>query len=143
MPSPNEILLSDSGFWIGLFDKSDEHYEPAGKKADYLELTQVLIPWPCLYESLSTRMMKNRVVAAEIESLLARENVRFVDDLPYRDGAVQASLSLAKVGKRKLSVADIVIRRMLDDDKLRTKYFITFNTGDFVDICKQRGIVML
>jgi hypothetical protein len=44
---------------------------------------------------------------------------------------------------RPLSLVDRVVRLMLLNRKLRLHAFITFNRGDFEDVCRQRSIALI
>jgi hypothetical protein len=44
---------------------------------------------------------------------------------------------------RALSLVDRVVRLMLSDFNLKIDFFITFNAGDFHDLCTRAKIVMI
>jgi len=44
---------------------------------------------------------------------------------------------------RPLSLVDCVVRLILDDVNTKINYFITFNRGDFSDVCRRRAIEMV
>lgn len=53
----------DAGFLIGLYDDRDQHHEIA--KGHFSRLfggggNRMVLPWPILYEAVSTRMVGNR-----------------------------------------------------------------------------------
>ena len=53
-------LLLDTGFWYALYEVRDSHHEDAQILADLLDLHNLVLPWPCLYETLNTRFVKRR-----------------------------------------------------------------------------------
>ena len=44
---------------------------------------------------------------------------------------------------RNLSLVDVIIRLILDDPTVKIDYLVTFNVGDFSDVCQRRNIVIL
>ena len=54
-------LLVDTGFFIALFDPRDNHHIDACEKQEYLENLSIVIPWPILYETINTRLVKRFV----------------------------------------------------------------------------------
>ena len=54
-----ENVLTDSGIWFALFDPRDQHAAQADEKAEYLDLLHIVMPWPILYETLRTRLVRN------------------------------------------------------------------------------------
>ena len=143
MPRPTETVLGDSCFWIALVDSRDQHHVAAGTKALYLDMLQVLIPWPCLYETVSNRMMRNKYATVALDALLSRGNITLVDDSRYRDAAYEKSVELAKSGKRYIALVDMIIRMMCDDEIRSPNYLLTFNEPDFRDVCISRRIEIL
>ncbi|MGA8874353.1 MAG: hypothetical protein WB555_02415 [Candidatus Korobacteraceae bacterium] len=72
--------------------------------------------------------------------LLRQERLALLSDLAFRDGAIDEcfdELTKPKPHARSLSLVDRVIRRMLSDRNLRLEALITFNPGDFVDVCQK------
>ena len=57
MLNMNNILL-DTGFWFALYDKNDKHYRSAEKLLDYFSYSQIIIPYPTLYETVINRTPK-------------------------------------------------------------------------------------
>ena len=55
-------ICADAGFLIGVYDQRDERHDEA--VGDFVRLfgngvNRLLVPWPMLYETLSTRMARN------------------------------------------------------------------------------------
>lgn len=136
-----KFVLTDSCFWLGLVDPTDQHHVKAREWADIVdqEGAVLLIPWPCLYESVSTRLVRSRSRTLELEQLLKRPTIRLLDDSGYRDNALEEVFNAVRVGY-SYALADSVIREMLKDINLRIDYLLTFNAGDFQDVCQARRI---
>jgi predicted nucleic acid-binding protein len=148
-----KTLCMDAGFLIALYDESDNYHGSANDRfVEYVERTpnQLLVAWPILYETVSTRLVRNR----RRMELFRRDWLRFererrlalLDDRPLRFAALDDSL--AELGRsarsyRALSLADRVVRALLADTKLRIDYFVTFNPGDFSDVCRKYRRVMV
>jgi len=140
-------LCADAGFLIGLYDDRDEHHAEASNQfASYFQSgsNRLVIPWPILYETVSTRMARRRKSLAMLERdwkrLLLRQQLELLSDLPFREGVVEECFEgLGDHRYRALSAVDRVVRRILSDRKVRIDAFITFNPGDFADVCRQFG----
>lgn len=52
-------VLTDAGIWYGLFDRKDQYSSQAQEKAEYLDLLHIVLPWPILYETLRTGLVRN------------------------------------------------------------------------------------
>jgi predicted nucleic acid-binding protein len=134
-------LIVDSGFWIAMFDPRDQYHHDALTLPVDLDTLTVLVPWPSLYETVSTRFVRDRRRLAPLLAALKSPNVLLLDDHPYRDDAYAGMESAATA--RPLSLVDRVIRLMLADSSLRVKALLTFNRADFADVCRSHSIELL
>jgi len=141
MSSFAKIVIVDTGFWYALHYRKDQYYEHAQQKADFLETSTVLIPWPSLYETLNTTFAKNALVVRRFETLLRQANVIRISDQPYREAALQ--IVSATVATRSMALVDMVIRLILDDINVRKHGLLTFNQKDFADLCRKHQIEMV
>ena len=138
----NRILV-DTGFWYAVFDKNDCHREQAlGMLEKYFDNAayEVAVPFPTMYELLRTKFVKNKSALNEIRQMFQCGRITRVYDDCYRTAALDMTLSEPK---RNISLVDNIIRLMLDDKALSTKGLITFNVGDFADVCQKNGIEIL
>ncbi|MBZ0247173.1 MAG: hypothetical protein K8H85_14635 [Cyclobacteriaceae bacterium] len=138
----NNIIV-DSGFWYALFDSRDQHHDEANELAEYLEMGNIIMPFPTLYESINTRFTKRNAWMNEFNRLLNQDNVKLIDDIEYKDSALNHSFQSTLHLNKPLSLVDSVIRFMLDDDSLKIHYLLSFNVGDFIDICQRRNIEIM
>lgn len=144
-----KAICVDTGFLIGLYDTNDEFHNIASRYfGEFFDTgtNRLLIPWPILYEAISTRMAKNRVGLARLDKdwkrLAVQRRLDVLSDEPFRERAIDECFD--ELGKpaphyRSLSVVDRVVRRMLSDTDLRIHAFVTFNPKDFVDVCTKYG----
>ncbi|CAG0995289.1 MAG: hypothetical protein MPEBLZ_04134 [Candidatus Methanoperedens nitroreducens] len=140
-------ICVDSGFLIGLYDEKDQyHYRAEEIFVQYFESVQnqLIVPWPILFESVSTRMSKNRkrmeIFYRDWKNLYSQKRLELLDDKPFREKAISESFEETLRDPRHyrgLSLTDRVIRNMLSEPDLKIDYFITFNYGDFGDVCKR------
>ena len=139
-----KYVLTDSCFWLGLVDPRDQHHSSARALDEIISAEQhtVLLPWPCLYESISTRLIRNRTHTLKFEHLLKRPPVRLLDDTGYRNAALSAVFAASHIGQ-SYALADGVIREMIKDRNLRIDYLLTFNAADFEDVCQARRIELI
>lgn len=138
----NNILI-DTGFWYALYTERDEHYAKANKLVEYLEMGNILIPYPSLYETINTRFSKNIAGLRDFKTRLEQSNFELLEDEEYKSDAIELTFDSSLNLKKPISLVDMVIRQMLADDKLSINYLITFNPGDFIDVCTRRGIAII
>lgn len=139
---PKSIIV-DTGFWIGFYDKGDPYHHEARKSAYILEKMNVLLPWPCLYETFNTRFSKNKIALKQFEKLLKEPHVKRINDDPYREKALDAAFKTSIIQSRPISLVDMVIRFIIEDINVPKDAIITFNRKDFFDICNKHGIEIL
>lgn len=138
----NRILV-DTGFWYAVFDKKDCHRKQAENIMDkYFDKTayEIIVPFPTMYELLRTKFVKNKTALDEIKQLFQSGRITKIHDDDYRANALDLTLTEPK---RNISLVDNIIRLMLNDKTLMPKGLITFNIGDFQDICIKNGIEIL
>jgi predicted nucleic acid-binding protein len=144
-----KAICVDTGFLIGLYDDTDDFHAQAQKYfSDFFGTgtNHLLIPWPILYEAISTRMVKNKkgmaLLNVDWKRLSIQRRLDLLPDVPYRDRTIDDCFD--ELGKplpqyRNLSAVDRVIRNMLSDTNLRIHAFVTFNPKDFSDVCRKVG----
>lgn len=140
-----KTLCIDTGFLIALYDETDRHHPDARKRfVEFFDHTpnRLLVPWPILYEAVSTRLVRNRRRMEQLRRDWLRfeygRRLELLDDKPLRSAALADCLTEVMRrprAYRALSLADRVIRGLLGDTALRIDYFVTFNPGDFADVC--------
>lgn len=138
-------ICVDTGFLIGLYDPGDQFHDKARDYfSDYFggAGNRLLIPWPILYETISTRMASNRPAMSLLENdwkkLAAQNRLNLLPDEPFRVRLIDecfADLRRPPGRPRSLSLVDRVVRRILSDTSIRIHAFVTFNPGDFADVC--------
>lgn len=138
----NRILI-DTGFWYAFFDKKDCHKNEAEHIANrYFDSPayEILVPFPTMYELLRTKFVKNKTALAEIKQLFLNGRITKINDDRYRELALDLTLS---EDKRNISLVDNIIRLMLDDKDVGVKGLVTFNVGDFQDVCLKNRVEIL
>ena len=136
-------VLADTGFWYAFYDTRDQYHADAEEKGHLLQSTNVLIPWPCLYETFNSRFAKNKMAVRSFDTLLRQTHVKLLTDELYREAALETSFRMALVGSRNIALVDMVIRLVLDDPNVRKHGLLTFNPRDFSDVCRKHRIEML
>ena len=133
-------IIADTGFWFALYEPRDSFYSNANKIAGLIDDQNILLPWPCLYETINTRFAKRKDYMQAFEIFINKTNVNLINDEEYKDKALKLAFEYSKIGKRPFSLVDIILREILSDDSYKIDYLLTFNTGDFIDICGKRKI---
>lgn len=136
-----KYLLFDACFWIALLDDRDTYHRMAVDLYNKTEDWHGLLPWPTLYEVLSTRLSRNHQRVRIFSDELHSPGIKLIDDTPYRPKALLKTVDL-EYSVRTLSLVDLVIRDMLADINLRMDGFVTFNHRDFNDVCSRRRLPM-
>ena len=136
-------IIVDTGFWRALCDPNDAYYDVSlsiHEKYFGNNGYRVLIPYPSMYELINTKFVKNKNQVKYLDKEIADSNtITKVYDEKYRDLAYKEMVQ----SKRTLSLVDCIIRAMVEDDALKIKGLVTFNVGDFCDICRKKSIEII
>ena len=133
-------LLVDTGFFFAMYDERDPYHVDTQEKRELLDLFSIILPWPVLYETISTRFSRRRGIMAQIDALVASSDTVLLDDTPYRDEAYQ---TVARNAHRPLSLVDAVLRTIIEDTNVAVTAILTFNQRDFHDVCRQHSVELL
>jgi predicted nucleic acid-binding protein len=139
----NRNLIVDTGYWFALFDPRDSEHRNAEEKAHHIDSLRVIFPWPTLYETLGTRFVKNKSGMDQFERSLRLPGAQLLDDGPYRKDALEATFREARLGRRAISLCDMLIRLIIQDTNVRIHALLTFNARDFVDVCTSKRVDIL
>ncbi len=133
----------DTSFWIALYDSRDQqlhlHARSILKKIFQIKPV-VYMPWPIYYEVLNTRFVRRSGWVREFSAHAEKLTIKTIDDSLYREKAYAATIREAIIGRRHISLVDMVIRQVLEDRSLKIDYLITFNQKDFLDVCRKGRI---
>lgn len=135
-----KIVITDTCFWLGLVDPSDQYHEMSNTVADLIEGLDIIFPWPCLYETISTHLTKRRERLLYLEEYINKPNIILFDDTQYKTNALKEVFHLNRIAGFTYSLTDSVIREILKDATIKINYLATFNNSDFEDICQIRKI---
>ena len=137
-------VIVDSCFWFALYDPSDEHHNKAIRINEKLKNVKLIIPFPSLYEVINTRFSKSKNLILFKNRINSSECI-CVPDEKYKEDALRTTFffSLEKEKKRPISLVDMILRFMMEDVDLQIKGLITFNDGDFEDVCRKKNIEIL
>lgn len=136
-------IIADTGFWFALYEPRDRYFKNANQIFDYIVNSNLFIPWPTLYETMNTRFVKHKEYMHSFELFINKPNIILVNDEEYRDKSVKMAFEMAGIGKRPMSLVDIIIREMLSDSSYKIDFLLTFNNADFYDICKKRKVEII
>jgi predicted nucleic acid-binding protein len=141
---PNKTAIVDTGFWIALLDQRDKHHKAALTKSEVLRNLAYIVPWPTLYETLNTRLVRRPdIIKNFVSSFLERPNAVIFDDSRHRDSALESTPADELIRKRPLSLVDNVLREIVADRSISVNCLFTFNVGDFADVCKRRNLEII
>ena len=133
--------MVDTGSWYAICDFRDPYHDAAATTFTAFEHLGIILPWPCLYETLRTSFVENRGAMQRFSAIARLPNVEHLDDGPYRDAAYEQTLTTART--RPLSLVDMVMRLMLEDVNVRVNGLLTFNAKDFYEVCRKRRLELL
>ena len=128
-------LIVDTGIWYACYDRTDANHRYAERILDILRVSDIIIPFPTLYETVNTRFAKNRYGQMDgLRSFLTNPRRTYlVDDTAYKERA--KVILFATTGDWKAySLVDMIIRLMMEDVSLGPIAVLTFNVGDFAGV---------
>jgi predicted nucleic acid-binding protein len=126
-----------------MFDRSDQYHDQAQSKAEILARLRIVLPWPTLYETLRTRLVRNVVALARFEQFLKTHDIIYLDDSAFRNAAMELAMESSLRRRRPLSMVDCLIRLLIEDVNTRIDYLVTFNAWDFEDVCRTSGVELI
>jgi hypothetical protein len=135
-----KYVITDTCYWLGLVDPSDEHHAKSILIESLIKDNHIVFPFPCFYEIIRTKFVKNKNKLTAFENLLKKSKIQYIDDTKYKDVALNKVYELNKKSYISHSLTDAVIREMLSDIDLRLDYLVTYNVKDFSDVCAKRNI---
>ncbi len=138
-----ERALIDTGFWYALFNPRDDNHASAQYASEMLEHCVIVIPWPTLYETVRTRLVRNAMMLQLFENYLKDLRVEFLPDDDYRDSALELSFRSSLHRRRPLSMVDCLLRLLIEDSNVNVDYLVTFNHQDFSDVCTRHRVEIL
>jgi predicted nucleic acid-binding protein len=147
-------ICLDACFLIGLYDKSDQHHNASRTLSAHLfdsgSGNAGVIVWPVMYETVSTRLVRDHARMQQMERdwrrLLSLKQLIFLDDQLYRDEALELCFEETRRPRgayRKLSLTDRVLRGVLADKSVRIDGILTYNSSDFIDVCESSGRILI
>lgn len=139
----NKTIITDTGFWIGLLDPKDQYHNSSIAISALIENYNIIFPWPCLYETISTHLTRRRDRLIILEEIIAKPNIMFLEDGDYKLEALNQVFTNNRVSGFTYSLTDSVIREILKDVNVNVNYLVTYNEADFKDVCDQRLIEII
>lgn len=136
-------IIFDTCFWYALYDEKDQYHTQALHIVDkYLNKQhKLVIPFPSLYETLNTEFAKQEKWMIAFNKLLSNNTKVFIiHDDKYREEAFKSTFITVR---RHLSLVDTIIRMMIDDPNNKIGALVSFNIGDFEDVCRKRQIELI
>ena len=123
-------VLLDSGFWIALLDPNDEHekIEEAERIAKEIEGERLIVPFPTLYEFVSSRLSRREAVY-EFEKLISLPNIERLPDTKYKEIALENFFFNNRRLYNDISLVDEVIKLIIRDKDIKIDYIATFDTA--------------
>lgn len=133
-------VLIDTGFWYAYYNERDSYHDKAINMMPFLEKHTIIIPYPSLYETINTRFAKRKEWMNSFKVIVLSPTNMLINDEKYKKEALSMTMETSLEKGRPISLVDMVIRQMLDDVNLKSDAIVTFNPGDFYDICLRNKI---
>jgi predicted nucleic acid-binding protein len=134
-------VLIDTGFLYGYCDARDQHHDRALELFEQIKYFNLYLAWPVTYETLRTRCVRNKLSVGIFERFLRDTHIEYIDDSIYRQAVLNQTIKSAVRG-RPISMVDMVLRFILEQLP-RINALVTFNIGDFQDVCRKRNIKII
>ena len=135
-------VLVDTGFFIALFNERDQHHGSAREMEEWLDAVPILLPWPILYETVNTRLVRRPESLARFGAIARSAETVLLDDTRYRAGSLSALLTRHSAIS-SLSLVDAVLCNIIEDVNVPISAMLTFNERDFLTICQQNNIELV
>src|SRR5271156_3571005 len=114
-----KTILTDTCYWLGLLDHDDQYHSDSIAVSKLINNYKIIVPWPCLYETISTRLVRNYERLTIFETLLKKPEIELIDDTKYKNTALNEVFEFNRNNGFTFSLADSVIREMLKDINIR------------------------
>lgn len=136
-------VIVDTGFWYSLLGTREREKHALAERI-YEDLVskgvKFIVPFPTLYETLNTKLLKEKYQNKSewfLKQLSANPLFEAVPDEKYREEAY----TLTTVNNsRGISLVDNIIRVMIQKNTPKLDMLLTFNLGDFVDVCAKSNV---
>ena len=135
-------ILVDTSFFIALLDKRDRHHLSARKMEEWLNVMPILLPWPILYETVNTRLVRRPESLARFDAIIRSAKTELLDDTPYRPRLLSAQFT-RHLSMNRLSLVDAILCSIIEDVNVSVSVMLTFDMGNFLPICQQNNVELL
>ncbi len=135
-----KYILTDACYWLALVDPTDQFHDQADEIHSIIKEYILIIPWPILYETFSTRTVRKRNQVILMDYFLKRDNIQFITDDKYRERAYENLIHSNNLHGHTYSLVDSIIREIITDINIKVDFLVTFNQSDFADVCAHRSI---
>ena len=121
-------ILTDSCFWIALYDSDDNINiaDEAIRMADEISDENIIIPFPTLYEFVNSRLSR-REIRQEFENLLKKSNVTLLSDEKYKHQALDNFFIKSIYEYSDISLVDEILKLIMVDRDLKIDYIASFD----------------
>lgn len=138
-------ILVDTGVWYRICDPRDQtvSQDRIDEIYDFISKHSIAFLWPIAYETLRTKFVRNKAALMRFEKELKSPRIKMICDHNYRDDAFDLAINSSLRRGRPLSMTDCALRLFLGDPNTRIKHLVTFNPGDFADVCTNRRIQLV
>lgn len=134
-------FLIDTGYWFARLSKSDsnEYRSQIDDIDDCISLaSEILLPWPTLYETLNTRFVEREKLVPEFERIIADPKYVKIDDSAYKHNCMSAVLK-----QKRRSLVDQILCAIMEEYSERIDVLVTFNPKDFIDVATKYQVEIL
>jgi len=136
-------VLIDTGFIYGYCDTKDAHHDRALELFEQIKYFKLYVAWPVTYETLRTRCVKSKSSVLKFEKFLRNMQIEYLDDSKYREDALRQTIKGAiAIRSRPISMVDMILRYILEQLP-HINAMVTFNVGDFQDVCRRKNIKII
>ena len=138
----SERILVDTGFFFALFNERDQHHASACRMEAILDFATIILPWPILYETLNTRLVRRPHRLTKFGEIARSTRTVLLDDTRYREASLSAVLG-QQARTQSLSLVDAVLCNIIEDTNVPISAMLTFNKRDFLEICLHHNVDLL
>ncbi len=121
-------ILVDTCFWIALYNSrgNPKETEEAETIAGLIVDQRIVVPFPTLYEFVSSRLSRREIVL-EFEKQLSKPNIEKLPDTKYRDKALENFFAKSNRNFGDISLVDEIIKLIIHDTNIKIDYIASFD----------------
>ena len=140
-----KVALLDSGYIFALLNDDDNYHLEAVEWSNHFSEFTLVLPWPILYETLNTKMMKafdqDKSLLRTFSDIIELPNVELLSDGEYRRLALE-DIRRHERSYEYISLVDRILMGIIEDIEVGVRHLFTFDRRDFSEVCARNSVTI-